>query len=252
MFRKRLRALLSGLFLLSSVSAAAEPLRLVSGPDYVPYADPQLPSGGLTTALVLAALAAEDIPAEAPQFEPWKRGYQDVLAGQFDATFPYLRSPQREADMLYSDPIYDILSVALFRAGSGHDYAGPASLKGLSLCLPIGYGAAPPIAALIAAGAVHVEQPTTPDLCLMELAEGRVDVFISAADLIEQRVVALFGASSPFARARMSVDRQSLHLIAPRTNPDAADLIRRFNAGLAALHKSGRYDEIVRQQLEAS
>jgi polar amino acid transport system substrate-binding protein len=243
---------LSVLLLVISVSAAAAPLRLVTGSDYPPFADPQLPSGGLATALVLAAFAAADVPAEAPQFEPWRRGYEDVLSGVFDATFPYVHTVQREGDVLYSDAIYDVVSVALFRAGSDRDYAGPDSLKGLSLCLPIGFGSAPPVAALIKAGEVHVEQPTTPDHCLRELAEGHVDVFISAADLIDQRLKVLFGTASPVVRATRPVDRQSLHLIVARANPGAAGLIQQFNRGLATLRADGRYDEIVRRGLGAS
>ena len=51
MFRKRLAAVACG-FLLSVSAAAAPGVRLVSGPDYVPFADPSLPSGGLAGALV--------------------------------------------------------------------------------------------------------------------------------------------------------------------------------------------------------
>jgi polar amino acid transport system substrate-binding protein len=252
MFRKRFGALLSGLLLLAPVCGWTAPLRLVTGADYPPFADPLLPSGGLVTALVLAAFAAADVPAEAPLFEPWRRGYQDVLDGSDDATFPYVHTPRREREMLFSDPIYDIVSVALFRAGSGRDYTGPDSLRGSTLCLPIGFASAPPIAELIEAGAVQVEQPTTTDHCLRELAAGRVDVFVSAADLLDQRIAILFGDSSPFVRAALPVYRQSLHLVAARGNPNAADLIRRFNAGLADLRGDGRYDEIVRRQLGAS
>jgi len=251
MFQKRAYAAISGL-LLFAATAQASPVRLVTGADYPPFADPSLPSGGLTGAIVLAAFAAADLPVEPLQFLPWKRGYADLLTGSFDATFPYIRSPQRDAELLYSAPVYDIVSIALFRAGAGHDYSGPDSLKGLNLCLPIGYASAAPIAALIKADAVHLEQPASADLCLKELAAGRVDVFISAADLLDQRVAALFGTAAPFLRGKTPVDRQSLHLVVARDRPGATDLIRRFDAGLAIVRANGRYDEIVRRQLGAS
>ena len=251
--RQRLSALVTGVFMLASVSAAAAPsIRLVSGPDYFPFSDPSLPSGGLTGALVQAAFAATDTPVEPVQFEPWKRGYADALAGVFDATYPYIRSAPRESEMLYSDAIYDIVSVALFRADSGRDYAAPDNLRGLTLCLPIGYAPAPPLVSLIDAGAIEVQRPSTSDLCLRELAEGRVDVFVSSTDLIEQRVAALFGPSAPFARGHVPVVRQSLYLIAPRAGASSVELIHRFNEGLARIRRSGRYDEIVQRQRDAS
>lgn len=252
MLRKRSRALLSGLLLLVSASAAAAPLRLVSGPDYVPYADPSLPSGGLGGALVLAAFAIGGVAVDPIQFEPWKRAYADTLAGEFDATFPYIRSTQRETEMLFSDPIYDIVTVALFRADSGRDYVEPSSLAGLSLCLPIGYAPASPLVSLVDAQVIHVERPASPDLCLRELAERRVDVFVGPSELIDLRVAALFGAASPFVRGRTPVFLQSLYLLAARTGPGSSDLIHRFNEGLAMLRADGRYEAIVQRQLGAS
>jgi len=253
MFQKRTACLLSGwMVALVCASASAAPVRLVTGTDYPPFADPSLPSGGLTGALVQAAFAAAGLPTDVLQFEPWKRGYADVLIGAADATFPYIRSPPREAEMLYSDPIYDIVLVALFRTGSGHQYTGPDSLRGLSLCLPIGYGTSEPISGLIESKAVHIEQPATADLCLKELAGGRVDVFVGAVDLLDRRIAALFGPAPPFYRAAVPVSQHSLYLIAARANPGAGDLVRRFNEGLALLHADGRYDEIVRRQMGAS
>jgi polar amino acid transport system substrate-binding protein len=253
MFKNRALVLWTALILpLLAGPADAAPVRLVTGTDYAPFADAALPSGGLAGALVQAAFAAVDVPVEPLQFEPWKRGYADVLAGVDDATFPYVRSPEREADMLYSDPIYDIVAVALFRAGSGRDYVGPDSLKGLNLCMPIGYAASPPIARLIASKAVSVEQPATADLCLKQLAEGRVDVFVAAADLLDRRIAALFGQAPVFFRAPTPVYSHSLYLIAPRTAPGATALIQHFDEGLAQIRADGRYDAIVQRQLGAS
>jgi len=252
MLTRRSSAFFAALFCLVAASAVAAPVRLVSGPDYVPFADPNLPSGGLAGALVLAAFASADIAVEPVQYEPWKRGYADVLAGQFDATFPYVRSKQREAEMLFSDPIYDIVTVALFPADSGRDYSGPDSLKGLTLCLPIGYAPAPPLVPLIEAGAIRIQQPGNPDLCLKELASGRVDVFVNNGELIDLRAPALFGPAPPFVRGHIPVDRQALYLVAPRAAPGAADLVDRFNKGLAAIRADGRYEAIVRRQLGAS
>jgi polar amino acid transport system substrate-binding protein len=253
MFRRHFAALACALLL--SVSAAAEtvsPVRLVSGNDYQPFADASLPSGGLIGAIVVAAFAAADVAIDPVQFEPWKRGYADMLAGDFDATFPYIHSPERDTEVLFSDPVYDIVSVALFRAGDDHDYDGPDSLKGLILCLPIGYAASPPIDALIKGSLVRLEQPATPDLCLKQLAAGHVDVYVNAIDLVDLRTKALFGTAAPFLRAKQPVYRQSLHLIVARENPGGAALIQRFNEGLARIHANGSFDAIVKRQLGAS
>ena len=62
--------------------------------------------------------------------------------------------------MLFSDAIYDFVTVALFRAGSGRDYTAPDNLSGLTLCLPIGYAPSPPLAATLSGGSPG---PVPPD-----------------------------------------------------------------------------------------
>jgi polar amino acid transport system substrate-binding protein len=88
-----LGALSIALTLLAAAPGQAAGLRLVTGTDYPPFAGPELVGGGMATDLVTAAFQAAGSPIEPIEFLPWKRGYQAVLDGEFDATFPYADAP---------------------------------------------------------------------------------------------------------------------------------------------------------------
>ena len=66
--------------------ASAAPVQLVTGDDYAPFTDRELPQGGMLTELVQQALLQA---GHQPKLSwlPWKRGYQATLRGQFDATW---------------------------------------------------------------------------------------------------------------------------------------------------------------------
>ncbi|MBV8651112.1 MAG: amino acid ABC transporter substrate-binding protein, partial [Alphaproteobacteria bacterium] len=88
-------------------TASAQSYTVVSGNDYAPFADSKLPEGGIATEVVKLAFAAVDKQVTI-EWKPWKRGYQDTLANDNDATFPYVPTDERKAEMLYSDAIYSV------------------------------------------------------------------------------------------------------------------------------------------------
>jgi len=75
-------------------SAVADSWRLVTGDDYAPFTGESLPAGGMLTQVVQSALAAAGI-SNTLDWRPWNRGYLQTLRGDYDATFPYVRSVQR-------------------------------------------------------------------------------------------------------------------------------------------------------------
>lgn len=99
-----MRLLYSLLFALCLPLQAA-PLALTSGNDYAPFADQDLPGGGLATRVVRAVFERLGEPIRI-DWLPWKRGYALTLEGRYAATFPYIHSPEREALFHYSEPIF--------------------------------------------------------------------------------------------------------------------------------------------------
>jgi polar amino acid transport system substrate-binding protein len=225
---------------------------LVSGPDYPPFAGPDLPHGGLATELVLAAFEAAGRPVEPVEFLPWKRGYEAVLDGTFDATFPYVDTPERQHFMRYSVPLYSVQSWAIFRADRMRSYTGPESLIGLTLCAPVGFTPPRQLLTMIEAGQLLLVQPASMSLCARQLLAGRVDFLVNSPILFETMVRPEWHDGPAPQMADHPITDNPLALLVDRQNAQGAAILDDFARGLDLLKASGRYDAIVRRHLTAA
>lgn len=236
-------------FVIAPVGAQEQPLRLVSGPDYPPFSDPELPAGGMLTEIVGAAFAAAGMPMAPVRFEPWKRGYASVLALRADATFPYVWTPERAEEVVFSDILYDAHAVAVFPATSPHDYASPESLRGLVMCVPLGFAVNTAIEPLVKSGAVQVRQNADVEGCLRQMLVGRIDVFVGEEIMVAQTMRLRFGGEAAFKRGSVPVKQIPHYLIVGKANPRAAAILEAFNRGLEQVRADGRWQEIVSRHL---
>lgn len=247
-----LRRVIAGIFAtmaLVSVSCAApaqERLTLVTGEGYPPFADPGLPDGGVATLLVRQVLEGLGASVQI-DFLPWRRGYEETLRGRFDATFPYVRTPEREADFLYSTPLINVRQVVFAAAARPVQYRQPGDLRGLRLCLALGYAPPQALQAMIGANQIERFTPASAETCPALVDSGRADFFVQ-----DQRIgMALVARAGLTGRVMVvpgpPVGETELHLIVPRTRPDAISLMARFDAALARLRASGGYERLLTQ-----
>lgn len=227
--------------------AAAETLSLVSGDDYPPFAGTDLTGGGVLTELVQQAFSASGI-ATSVDFKPWTRGYEESLGLDYDATYPYLGTPQRAVDFLFSDPLYQLNLRLYVRRDSAWHTGSPAELGDATFCLPSGYEVS---------GWVRREndrlnfaRPRSMQQCHAMLQLGRVDVLISNPDEMAWQAVAPRQIPHNVRQLPEPVDDVTLHLIIPRAHPQARQLIDSFNAGLQQLSRSGARDQLFQQHAD--
>ena len=227
---------------LAAGGVCAAELSLVSGNGYPPFADNALPNGGIATERVLAAFRAM---GESPKLAwlPWARGYQLTLAGEFDATFPYVPTPEREAAFYYSAPLFRSPHYVFARPSDARLASNFKDLSVGRLCLPFGWAGAPEVQRRIAQGRLVPDRPETLANCVRMILLDRADYLIGAPE-IEAAALAEVGlAADALARGPSSVGALTLHLIVPRKRPGAAALIRRFDEALASLDKAQRADK---------
>lgn len=237
---------LAALLLLCAGTSSAAPLKLVTGDQYPPFTGQALPNGGMLTELVLLALHEAD---HQPQLAwlPWKRGYQATLKGQFDATFPYLPSAEREAEFLYSAALYETTQKVFSRSDQPLE---PDQLSDKRLCLPLGWQPPKPLLPLLQSGRLQRHEPQDLSTCARLIALGRDDFFV-ADDLLGQRAIRQAGLGVDALReSRATLARNSLHLIVPRNRPGARELIAQFDAALRRLRDNGTYARILRSHRE--
>ncbi len=240
MFRSLLAAML--LWLAALVPAAAQPLRLATGNDYAPFADAREQEGGVAIALVREAFA--NVGREVLlTYTTWARALEETRLGRFDATAPFVPSPERQAVFHYSSVLLPIDSFVM--TSSGRDPDQPlAALIGESSrlprsCLPLGWNQ-PVLRPLLEQGRVERVEAQQAGSCLKMLLAGRADYFIVnkpvAWHLIRnERLIA-----QQFRFSQRPVANNSLHLIIPLDRPDSIALMADFERGLAMLRASGR------------
>lgn len=219
-------------------AVASEPVRVVTGDDYIPFTDQQLPRQGFATAVVRAAFERAGLRVDMT-WRPWKRGYADTAQVLFDATFPYFKTLERQQEMHYSSPIYEVPTKLFYRRG-GPSMESYEDLMGLTVCNPLGYAIPPELGRLIAAGAVQRDQPRDMVHCFRKLIAGRVDVVptneLQGWDLVRRLGD---GEGQAIAASHFDVVVNTLHLIVSRSHPEGAALIKRFDDGLRSLREDG-------------
>lgn len=232
---------------LTVVPAQADRIRLVTGPEYSPLASPDISGSHLATDLIIAGFEAAGIAVEPIEFLPWKRGYQAVLDGTFDATFPYIEAPGRDREMLYSSQVYEAQVWPMFRSDLVRPYIGPESLAGLTLCEPIGWAPPPRLRPLLDVHRLNLIEDASLRVCTRQLMAGRVDLLIVSAAQFETIVHLDWGEGQHLVLGDHPVASNPQFLIAARSNPAAPELLARFSAGLKMLQADGRYQAILQR-----
>lgn len=237
--------------LLSSPAPAEDEaaLTLATG-EFPPYVGERLPQGGVTSKIVREAFAAAGLATPKIVFLPWKRGYSEAELNRYAATFPYAHDAAREKQFLYSDPLHQDHFSYFARKDDADALAGRWRNK--RLCLPLGWTTAYTDAD-IRKYQLRLERPPALENCLKMLGSNQVDL-VSCNDFVAGYAIRqLYGPRSPFVAAEIGKQQTSgLFLIISRQRPNAEQLMQKFNQGLAALRRSGRYQQLLLPDGEAS
>lgn len=220
-----------------SSPAMAESARLVSG-DFPPFVYEGGARQGFLTDIVRAAFAAEGVDITV-DFMPWKRGYLMTRKGIYIGTFPYAHNAEREAEFLYSEPIY-IDRVRLFAIGGG---SVDDDWHGRTVCLPVGYDMEQ-TRGWMARQHVAIEQPPRLEDCFHMLASHRVDAVPISEAVGNTMVVQMYGRGNTIHPLDGVLGSDITHFIVSRRRVDAQAWIDRFNRGLALIHANGTYDRL--------
>jgi polar amino acid transport system substrate-binding protein len=239
-----IRRFLRVVCLLAGMPAAAESLELVTGNDYPPYTGETLRDGGIATAIVKAVLAEmhQDYKLH---WMSWVRGYQYAKDNAFAATFPYLKTPERERDFLYSDPIMTISERLYAKPGKWPDPHDRASLQGKRVCRPTGWATTGLVDEMIRNKSLVLFTPYEMTTCVKLVAIGRVDFFVSDVFQGRQSVAAAGFSEQDVAPGPVPLDSKPLYLMASKQSPLSAPWLERFNRALKALRERHLYDEIL-------
>ncbi len=237
-------------------------MTLLTGSNYAPFVDKSWPGEGMVTELVNAALEAS--PSPVPYAVAWEDDWSQHLSPllkekTYDMGFPWVKpdctsdpTNERCVNFHFSDPLMDLPIMLFRREDSAFKYETDADIPGKTLCRPAGYFTHDLDRAdrrWISDGVITLMQPDTPEACFEALMAGDVDavtlnVFLGATKIV---TMGLRGQVVPIDQP---LSREKLHVIISKTHWRGTTHLYRLNAGLAALHKSGQYNDIVSKHLE--
>lgn len=246
-------------------AATDRPIRFLTGSNYAPFTDEDLPGGGLFTEMVTRSmeLGNPDQEFRVIFVNDWGSHLTDLLpTGAFDMGFPWflpdcsqvanLSEPNalRCTEYDASAPFYDALVGYYTLSGSPYAQASEyTALYGARLCRPDGWfsfdlegeGLVPPNVELIFA--------PTEERCWELLQLGAVDVVTYDALPAEEDFTEL-GIADRIVQMPELASQQTLHVFVPKNNPNGQEYLQTINAGLEQLRLSGEWFEIVRRGIQ--
>jgi len=238
-------------------------LKLLTGGDYAPFTDQELPGGGLITEIVNAAFEAAPYPVtfSLTWEDDWGRHLDPLLSKkEYDVGFPWLKPDcQQDPDNFrcrfhFSEPLFEMLILLFVRSDGEMSFRGDADIAGKTLCRPEGYYTHDlnrPDRLWLDRGIIELVQPGSLAECFQMLVDGEVDG-VPVNEFTGRMKVQEMGLGDrvePIGDWPISLE--GLHVLISRTHPRGTTFLYRFNAGLRDLKQSERYQAILDRQMSA-
>ena len=223
-------------------------LSIVTGNDYAPFTDKDLPDGGLFTDLARTAMTRAGYDPDI-EFLPWEYAMKATRKGTFKASFPWYETEDRRQALWYSRPVYEVLIVVYHKTGAPLEFEGIDDLDGLNLCRPEGYFA-DDIAAKVANGRIIRTAPETPADCFRMLVEGDVDV-VSLSAMVGNGEIIKLGLDDQIDVADTPLAIRPLHIVYPKFDARSRGTMGKIDLELRRMEADGTMATIIEKHLRA-
>lgn len=213
--------------------------------EYAPYTGEELDGYGAFTEIVSAVLEHIGIQPRY-EFGSWNRAYHIVKHHKAMGSFPYTKTPEREKEMLFSDPIYRE-NGKFFYKPSNHKETLPDNwtvdqLKSYKIGAPLGYASIEHMEAL---GLNPMIQKTEREM-LLAIEYGHVDFVATGETSGWHFIQEKYGKRSHlFATLEKPFSEDILHVMVAKNHPEAKNFLSEFNTGLKKIKENGTYRKIL-------
>lgn len=241
-------------------TASGPALLLATGREFPPFTRSGAEPAGMFLDVLQAALAATaPAPPTRASRVPWAELAGTTGAeGETVVTFPWpgpdcvakLARPSCK-DLLYSEPLFELLIVVFAPEGAPIPFAGPKDLKGRVLCRSDGltahmldFGAS----AWLSDDTVDLIDAATPEACFELLVDGTVDGVV-VNEFTGRATVAAMGLTGNMDIMSPPLAITTLHAAVPASDRYASDTLQRINDGLGAIRANGHFQDILDRTL---
>jgi len=222
---------------------AQEIIKINSG-EWPPYLSENTPHYGFFSHIVTSAFKLESITVDY-QFKPWKRTFEETKLGLAHASIGWSKTPEREAEFLFSEPVIIGESVFFHLKTQAVEWQNYNDLRQYSIGGTLGYEYK-----FEHEPGVTIERVANDEINFRKLLKGRTMIFPSDKDAGYMILNKYFRADqiSKITYDKKAYDQTSYRLIFPKNHPDSVRLLTLFNQGLQKLRQSGRFAQIIHAQ----
>lgn len=215
------------------VLAQTIPIRIATGPSYGLLVDPKRPDGGFLTSRIQRIF--QDMRMKpAVDFVPWKRAYAETLKGSYAATFPWYQNSERERDFLFTNSIHAVMLVAVVKSNSALKQIDHKAVRHRKTCDVLGSNLYRDLQKTAKLQLLFVGEY---DQCFQMLLSERIDFLLMHRETAERN-------QHPLIRSipNRLINVQSMHVMIPRNQDGARELVKDFNRSLRKLTAMNVFD----------
>lgn len=235
--------LLAGASLTSTF--AADVVKLAIG-EWVPYTSELDPQSKMLERVVTEAYRLEGVAVHYDYF-PWKRSYLKVQHGEYDGTFPWNRTEERDREFLiHKTALTRDESVYFHLKTTPFDWNVVEDLRRYKVGTTLGYRNEN----LYKEMGVPFESVATEDLNFKKMLLGRIDVYGTSKVVGYATLKQLFSPEEVklFTHHHKPYNVGEFYILFSRVNETRSRaLAEKFESGLKKLKASGAYEKLVTQ-----
>jgi len=237
-----LRALLLLILLnLFMQTCSAQAIKIVSS-QWAPYVDDSLPEKGLAVELVNKALQRKGYQPSLYIYN-WRRALEGVEIGVFDATCAIWKTPERERNLVYSEPYLTNTISFIKRKNTPIEYHSLADLQGLLIGVVRDYAYDENFNK--SRGLIKIPENFIVQN-LQKLNNGTIDLTLGDERAINYMLEKFLPAHiNSFEFIKPALTSKKLYLAVSRSNKTAQKIIEDFNQAINEMRQDGSYDQIV-------
>lgn len=231
-------------------AAESDKILIVTG-EFKPYTSEDLEKNGFFVQIVEAVLTDAGIACEI-DFYPWDRGVEMAQNGEASATFPYSENESRKELFIFSDGIVSCQQHFYYLksneklAQQGQNFTQLNDFSGFTFGGTNGYWYGNKED--VEQKGLAVEWANDNEALFKMLYSGRIDFLIEDERVADMIIEELFPNDvGAFAVLPNTASMHDYHFLISKTDPDAEQLLVKFNASLHKLQNNGEIDRILEE-----
>ncbi|WP_375177512.1 substrate-binding periplasmic protein [Marinobacter mobilis] len=237
-----------GVSAILSTYVQGENLVIATG-EWPPYVSSDLEYEGVTARIVRAAFEAAGDTVDFT-FYPWSRTLLVSEEGEVDASFPWSHREERAELHFYSDPIGEYGYVFFHLTTTPFRWQRLEDLEALTIGATYSYNYGDDFIEGAERGLYRIEWASSDELNWRKLMAGRIDLFPQDRKAGYAQLLELFPGDSRFKVTHNLLPLKpttTLHLLLPKSIPESANRLERFNTGLRMLTEDGQIERYLQE-----